>query len=100
MYGEYALELSNLNIYFRTNGLFSKAKLAKFPQEIVLLFLSGLLTGILLYELVVVWKRARKEKTKSENEVKEIKMKQERKEKNKNKPHQSIPKNTLKGKKR
>ncbi len=100
LYGEYALELSNLNIYFRTNGLFSKAKLAKFPQEIVLLFLSGLLTGILLYELVVVWKRARKEKTKSENEVKEIKMKQERKEKNKNKPHQSIPKNTLKGKKR
>ena len=92
--------LSNLNIYFRTNGPFSKAKLAKFPQEIVLLFLSGLLTGILLYEIAVIWKRARKDKAKRENEVKEVKMKKERKEEWKNKPHQSIPKNTLKGKKR
>ena len=100
LYGEYALELSNLNIYFRTNGPFSKAKLAKFPQEIVLLFLSGLLTGILLYEIAVIWKRARKDKAKRENEVKEVKMKKERKEEWKNKPHQSIPKNTLKGKKR
>ncbi len=87
LYGEYALELSNLNIYFRTNGLFSTAKI---PQAMILLFLSGLLTGILLYEIVVVWKRAKKEREAQRGAGKE----------EKKKPHQSIPKNTLKGKKR
>lgn len=91
LYGEYALELSNLNIYFRTHGLFSTAKI---PQAMILLFLSGLLTGILLYEIVRVWKRAKKERETQIMQKKEDRVKGERK------PHQSIPKNTLKGKKR
>jgi predicted S18 family serine protease len=71
LYLEYALELSNLDMYFTRKQL----RIPTLPKELVLLLLAGVFIGLLVSELHVVWSRALVEE-KSSVQVKE---KQEKK---------------------